>query len=184
MGSQVSSITCVALTQQQPLPQMPLQKLLGKSLKHGTSPRSQPRRGTWTATPLDLSTSNQFTRNQPIASLPSSPIGRSPPSGGGLHSDDPANHRPSRPFLTLLLLPLPAPAPSSLCSFCCSCSFCFCLSHLSCSQRKKNTKIPFSSSSSSQRFLFRFFGFFSFFGVFNGQQHVFNSLFYGQASSS
>lgn len=38
MGSQVSSITCVALTQQQPLPQMPLQELLGKSLKHGTSP--------------------------------------------------------------------------------------------------------------------------------------------------
>lgn len=42
MGSQVSSITCVALTQQQPLPQMPLQELLGKSLKHGTSPYTKP----------------------------------------------------------------------------------------------------------------------------------------------
>ena len=46
MGSQVSSITqltCVALTQQQPLPQMPLQELLGKSLKHGTSPYTKPK---------------------------------------------------------------------------------------------------------------------------------------------
>lgn len=44
MGSQVSSITCVALTQQQShfLKCLSSQELLGKSLKHGTSPYTKP----------------------------------------------------------------------------------------------------------------------------------------------
>ena len=93
MGSQVSSITCVALTQQQqPLPQMPLplQELLGKSLKHGTSP-SIPKPGDdddqgrilqqplhWT-----LSTSNQFTRNRLRSPLQNAAIGYTLSRGGG-----------------------------------------------------------------------------------------------------
>lgn len=129
MGSQVSSITCVALTQQQShfLKCLSSQELLGKSLKHGTSlalnqsrarqsgqqERPKGRAYTSTATPLGSShgPTNSRATHQHLPPLASSPLATTCTPWAGLNSAGAANRaHPSSDVRS-------HPSPADLASF-------------------------------------------------------------------